>query len=52
MDAALPSPTDPAPATQPPRLLDQVRQAALAHFGRPEPGERYADWIRRFIPLS
>jgi integron integrase len=32
-----------------PRLLDQVRQAALTHFGRPEPGERYADWVRRFV---
>jgi hypothetical protein len=32
-----------------PRLLDSVRQAALAHFGRPEPGERYADWVRRFV---
>ena len=32
-----------------PRLLDRVRQAALAHFGRPEPGERYADWVKRFV---
>lgn len=32
-----------------PRLLDQVRVAALAHFGRREPGERYADWVRRFV---
>ncbi len=33
----------------PPRLLDQLRQAALAHFARPEPGQRFADWARRFI---
>ncbi len=36
-------------AAKPPRLLDQVRAIALAHFGRPEPGERYAVWARRFI---
>jgi hypothetical protein len=34
---------------QPLRLLDQLRQAALAHFGRPESGQRFADWTRRFI---
>ena len=34
---------------QRPRLLDQVRGMALARFGRPEPGERYADWARRYI---
>jgi hypothetical protein len=34
---------------QPPRLLDQVRQAALQRFGRPEPGERYGDWVRRYV---
>ena len=33
----------------PPRLLDQLRQRALARFGRPEPGERYVQWARRFI---
>jgi len=38
-----------APALPPPRLLDQLRQAASAHFGRPEPGERYAAWTCRFI---
>jgi len=32
-----------------PRLLDQVQQAALAKFGRPEPGMRYADWVRRYV---
>src|SRR5438477_7827480 len=32
-----------------PRLLDQVRGAALSRFGRPEPGQRYVEWTRRFI---
>ena len=38
-----PSADSPSPvaAPQPPRLLDQLRQAALAHFGRPEPGQRF-----------
>src|SRR5262245_44845716 len=36
-----------APAA--PRLLDQVRQRALVHFGRSEPGERFAEWVRRFV---
>ena len=35
-------PTTALAITTPPRLLDQVRQTALARFGRPEPGERYA----------
>ena len=40
----------PAPATpRPPRLLDQLRHLAFDHFQRPEPGDRYADWARRFI---
>jgi hypothetical protein len=39
----------PPSSPSPPRLLDQVRQAALAKFGRPEPGDRFAEWIRRFI---
>ncbi len=34
---------------QPPRLLDQLRQTAFARFGRPEPGERYVHWARRYI---
>jgi hypothetical protein len=34
---------------QPPRLLDQLRLTAFARFGRPEPGDRYADWARRYI---
>ena len=36
-------------APQPPRLLDQLRHAALAHFGRPEPAQRFVDWAGRFI---
>ncbi len=39
----------PETVPQPPRLLDQLRQAALTQFGRPEPGERYARWATRFI---
>ncbi len=38
-----------SPAPQPRRLLDQVREAAQARFGRAEPGERYAEWTRRYI---
>jgi integron integrase len=30
-------------------LLDRIRQLADDHFGRPEPGARYADWARQFI---
>lgn len=32
-----------------PRLLQQVSMAALARYGRPEPGHRYVEWTRRFI---
>jgi hypothetical protein len=32
----------PVAPPQPPRLLNQIRGSALALFGRPEPGERYA----------
>lgn len=48
MTAPLPAPhsAHPPPA---PRLLDQVRQVALAHFGRPDVGERFAEWVRRFV---
>jgi integron integrase len=46
-------PNDPSPLPvvppSPPRLLDQVRLAADAHFGRPEPGQRYVVWSRRYI---
>ncbi len=38
-----------APAPQPPRLLDLVREAASAHYGRPEPAERCVQWALRFI---
>jgi hypothetical protein len=34
---------------QPPRLLDQLRQSALARFGRPEPAARHVEWVRRFV---
>lgn len=37
----------PATAPQQPRLLDQLRQAAFTRFARPEPGERYVEWVRR-----
>jgi len=39
----------PSPPAEAPRLLDRVRQAALAHFGQPEFGDRCADWTRRFV---
>lgn len=34
---------------QPTRFLDQVRQAALRHYNRPDVAERCVDWSRRFI---
>jgi hypothetical protein len=43
------STSSPAAATPGPRLLDQLRQAALDRFRRPEPGERYAGWAHRYI---
>jgi integron integrase len=43
----LPTPVGGTP--QPPRLLDLVRQTALARFGQDGPGERIADWTRRFV---
>jgi integron integrase len=47
----MPAPLAHAAADAPPspRLLDRLRQLAHDHFGRPEPGERYADWARQFI---
>src|SRR5262249_52050573 len=33
----------------PPRLLDVVRQMALAHFGQPPVAQSYVDWTRRLI---
>jgi hypothetical protein len=38
-----------SPGPQPPRLLDQLREAAFTRFGWAEPGERYAEWSRRYI---
>jgi hypothetical protein len=38
-----------APSPQPPRLLDLVRQTALARFGQDGPGQRFADWTRRLV---
>ena len=35
--------------TQPPRLLDQLHQAAIRHYGRREPADRHVEWVRRFI---
>src|SRR6185436_16147721 len=32
-----------------PKLLDRIRQDAEAYFGRWEPGERYAQWVKRFV---
>jgi hypothetical protein len=34
---------------QAPKLLDQLRASALARYGRPEPGDRFVGWVRRFI---
>jgi hypothetical protein len=44
-------PAPPPPPGNPPalRLLDLVPPAAFAHFGRPEPGQRYADGTRRLV---
>ena len=39
----------PVSAASAPRLLDQVQGLALARFARPEPGERYACWARRYV---
>jgi hypothetical protein len=33
----------------PPRLLEQLRQSALARYARAEPAERHVEWVRRFI---
>jgi hypothetical protein len=35
----------------PPRLLDLVRQTALARFGQDGPSQRFADWTRRLVRL-
>ena len=47
--SAPPTAGSPGSAPQPPRLLDRLKDAARAHFNRPEPAARYADWARRFI---
>ncbi len=39
----------PLPNHNPPRLLDQLRDAALRTYGRPEPGERFVHWATQFI---
>jgi hypothetical protein len=44
-----PASLNPSPGGPPPKLLDRLRAAALAHFARPEPADRYAGWARRFI---
>ncbi len=46
-----PTPSD-GPSDQPPRLLDLVRQVALARFGQTGPGDRFADWTRRLVLFS
>ncbi len=38
-----------SPSSQSPRLLEQVRAMALAKFGRLEPGDRYAEWVKRYV---
>ena len=35
--------------SQPPRFLDQVRQAAMEHYNRADAAERCVEWARRFI---
>ena len=32
-----------------PKLLDEVRQLALEHYGRQEPVDRHVAWAKRFI---
>jgi hypothetical protein len=44
-----PKPFPPPAPPQPPRLLDLVRQVARSRFGQDGPGERHAQWVRRFI---
>lgn len=47
---SMPQPTSTVlTASRPLRLLDQLRDVALARFGRPEPGDRYVEWARRYI---
>ncbi len=46
---ACPSPAPPASAPQPPRLLDQVRQALQLRHYSPRTEEIFVEWIRRFV---
>ena len=39
----------PVTATQPPRLLELVRQVAHTRFGQEGPGDRCAQWTRRLV---
>jgi integrase len=43
------SPPSATARSAPPRFLDQVRQAALEHFHRPDAAQRCVDWATRFI---
>ena len=38
-----------SPITPAPRLLDELRKAALAKYARAEPTERIVEWVRHFI---
>lgn len=31
------------------QLLNEIRALATAKLGRSEPGERYADWVKRYV---
>src|SRR5947207_8824375 len=42
-------PHAPLPATQSPRLLDQLRAAIRVRHYSPRTEEAYAGWVRRFI---
>jgi integron integrase len=39
----------PVAPSQPPRLLELVRQVAHTRFGQDGPGDRYAHWTRRLV---
>jgi integron integrase len=39
----------PVSVAPPPRLLDQLHQAVVRRFNRPEPAERYVSWTLRYI---
>ncbi len=46
---ACPSPAPSGSATEPPRLLDQVRQALQSRHYNPRTEEIFVEWIRRFV---